>query len=267
MFKIPYSTFTHNKINVENRLHIAIKQNNTQAVQKLLNLQEIKINWQNDIGETALFLAVKSKSYFIADILLTVGANPNICNIMGDSPLHIAVGSGLANISKLLINKGSFLNAQNFQGSTPLHKAVISGNTLIIEELTNAKADLNICDYFGNSPLYYAALNNNNDVMIKLISLGGDIKKISVHQDFNQKTLTILQASDPNFCSSHLKENSKFFSRLNSSPYRSSLTTRFSPYTNSHNRASNYGQKYANKNKILNKENSNSTSNSISHNL
>lgn len=52
------------------------------------------INWQNVVGETALYLAVHRKKASLVTALLEAGASPLLSDVRGYSPVHVAASSG-----------------------------------------------------------------------------------------------------------------------------------------------------------------------------
>ncbi|GAB6059119.1 sigma-70 family RNA polymerase sigma factor [Desulfonatronum parangueonense] len=69
----------------------------------LLQLQRgTDVNAVDDIGRSALTLAVEKGHGEICRILLEFGANPALCDVRGNDPLSIAIKHGLADVETLL---------------------------------------------------------------------------------------------------------------------------------------------------------------------
>ena len=72
------------------------------------------------LGNTALFQAVKSKSFKKVEMLLKNGADPNIPNNTNMSPLHLAAHLNLEGAIELLLNNGADVNAKDNKDHTPI---------------------------------------------------------------------------------------------------------------------------------------------------
>ena len=92
---------------------------------------EIKtlINNINKNKDTALSLAVSSKSVDCVKILLDKGADVSLRNKSDSSPLMISCKIGSLNIMKELLNHGANVNEKNILGDTPLKIAQMNGNS------------------------------------------------------------------------------------------------------------------------------------------
>lgn len=116
-------------------LHL-ICQNNRVSMLKTIfermnRKDEIKtlINNINKDKDTALSLAVSSKSVDCVKLLLDKGADVSIRNKSDSSPLMISCKIGSLNIMKELLNHGANVNEKNILGDTPLKIAQMNGNS------------------------------------------------------------------------------------------------------------------------------------------
>ncbi|KAJ8729440.1 hypothetical protein PYW08_001021 [Mythimna loreyi] len=132
-------------------LHNAIIQRQAEIVE-MLTAYGAGINLYNDNGDTPLLLAARLSQPAIAKILLSKGANSNLCNsITGANALHIAVESvaGLEDFEELLkclIDHKIDLNATALTGDTALNRALLLHKDHAAILLIRYGADVNTCD-------------------------------------------------------------------------------------------------------------------------
>ena len=75
-------------------------------------------------GRTALYVAAMHNKGKVVELLLKLGADPNITQSdNGQTPLHFALQAGNTALAKLLIKYKSDLNIKDSQGNTPVHYA------------------------------------------------------------------------------------------------------------------------------------------------
>lgn len=112
----------------------------------------------NNVGMTALELAVMDRDEGIAELLLAHGANVNVTHALPrqETPLHLAADDGDLRMVELLLAHGAKVNARDDKGVTPLHLAAANGEMRIIELLLTHGADVNARDNSNHTPLYYA---------------------------------------------------------------------------------------------------------------
>lgn len=89
----------------------------------------------------------------IVDLLLDMGANPNIPNHQGKTPLMVVRN---ARIAKMLLDTGANVHAQDDHGHTPLFYAVQSGRLVIVMMLLDNNANPLLQNRDGVSPYQYA---------------------------------------------------------------------------------------------------------------
>lgn len=106
-----------------------------------------------DVGDgyymSTLHLFASAGSKPGINLLLRIGADPNVKDSKGDTPLHSAVIKGRKEAVGLLLDKGADVNAQSNNGDTPLHKALVMRQDVISALLISRGADVNIPNKMG----------------------------------------------------------------------------------------------------------------------
>lgn len=147
--------------NGQTLLHRAVSlgYGHTRVAQLLLS-HGVKVNAQDNAGNTALHLATHNKSCM--DVLLRSGAKPDRSNFDGLTPLLYAVTNtkrtNEPDFDHLV--KVSDLRRANVEGQTPLHLAAWNGLEKTIRLLLRARAETTIVDSNKNTPLFLAVLNH-----------------------------------------------------------------------------------------------------------
>ena len=171
------------------------------------------INAQNNLGETALMLAVKIFDSEITKMLIRADANVNATDKNGNAALSFMfqqlalryesfpyVNKGVVNA---LIEAGADINAQNNRGETALMHAVRVSDSETIRWLINAGADVNIKAYNGDTAILYALIlldYNNEKNETAFYEYVEEIKKvidilIDACTDVNTKNEVLISAS------------------------------------------------------------------------
>ena len=123
---------------------------------------------------TPLHQAVLRKKEDVAELLLNLGAKPNIPTGNGQTALHLAINRGLPSVCALLITKGADLNAQDENGWTPLHLAAAKDRIDIARILIESGANLQILSTAGGTPLHEAAPSASAEMAQLLLDSGID---------------------------------------------------------------------------------------------
>ncbi len=149
-------------IELEKAIKLSKKVNDislTSLLVKALNSNNIDVTDHNSY--TPLMLSVKKGYYKLVELLLNLGANPNIKGIYDQTSLHFASNGFKPSIVKLLLNYNCNPNSKNDKGLTPLMLCIIGNENLsiklsIIKILIDNGADVNAFDIIKRSTLKYA---------------------------------------------------------------------------------------------------------------
>ena len=156
-------------------LIIAI-QNREDELMKCLIENGADVNLPSDNGDTPLNIAVAKNRINIVDYLIEKGAKINLADTVdGDTPLIIAIRGGFEDMIEHLIVNGANVNQKNKLGQTPLIVAVKQEDDWIIDKLlNNNKIDLEIQDQQGYTALMHAVDSNNVEIVEKLVIAGAN---------------------------------------------------------------------------------------------
>ena len=158
-------------------LHYAAQNYRSTEVLHIIISHGIDVNETNNSDITALMLACINENRDAINILLNVGAIPNIADGNGDTSLHYAVQIDCCTeVLHTIINHGVDVNATNKKNVTALMKACNKGNTDAINILLNAGADPNIIDGEGRTCIHHAVAKGcSKDVLETLVNHGADV--------------------------------------------------------------------------------------------
>jgi ankyrin repeat protein len=188
----------------ENALFAATRWSHPEIVRYLL-AQGAEVNARRmSNGETALYEALRNRSFDILTLLTQSGADVNLPNRSGDSPLMIASLEDDIEIIEFLKAKGAKFNSpdeellfaashgyvpdvqrvlaagakvnQSYEGGiTPLIAAAKNGQTAAVRALIAAGADINALDtYAHDTPLMYAIKSGHKSTILALLDAGAD---------------------------------------------------------------------------------------------
>lgn len=149
-----------------------------QALHKLLQHKNIKVNAAGRDGHTALHLAAAGGYEFgVEKLLAHKDINVNPVDKKGRTPLHLAAEHGSVGVVKQLLgHKKINVNVRDNRGYTALHYAIVSKSTAVLSELLAHKGfEVNTGDTNGFTPLHLAASNG--------FAQGGEM--LLVHKEIN----------------------------------------------------------------------------------
>lgn len=166
-------------------LHLAAKSGNIAATQIIVeNYRQIAtisklqkfINTADDGHWTALVWAAENGHGEIVNYLISLGANPNICDSENNTVLHWACLAGkLESIYPLVSNTD--LNIQNIHGDTALHIASRQSKTKICMLLMAHGASLSVRNLANETPL---DLTDEKGECGKLLKFNMELRSIGI---------------------------------------------------------------------------------------
>ncbi len=160
-------------------LHTVVLKNSPEMAEVLLSLGTDP-NGVDSYGYTPLQIAVKKNAYEMVEVLLKHGANPNVKGKYGDmSLLHRAVRENSPEMVELLVKYGADLNLKDRIGDRPLHRAAQKNAYEIAEVLLNQGADVNAKNnsITFNTPLHIAVMFNAYKTAEVLLKYGADANR------------------------------------------------------------------------------------------
>ena len=168
-------------------IHLAIKNNDSDSVQLILNKYPNFIHQQaRGSGSTPLHIAAENGTAPIFKMLLKLGAAVNALDSEGLTPFHLAAKNGhIAIVNIILDNFPHLLNERNTEGWTSLHFAVANNDVELVKVLLKRGADPSIAGPEGMTPLALAK-NENNSKIINAITLA--IRTIEMRQSNSANT-------------------------------------------------------------------------------
>lgn len=161
---------------------------------KMLLQLHAKPDLQDDIGNTALHLAIREGHEDIAVELLAYNANPSLGNAFSQTPLMYAAERNLIALIPLLRKKGAFVDQTNCYGTTALMGAAACGNIEAAKQLLAAhptsseKANPNLSNQFGTTALMMAAREGHFKMVQLLVRHGALLHPINKNE---QNALTL----------------------------------------------------------------------------
>ena len=158
-------------VNVENTLIDTIVNNKKEVTISILIKAVVDINFQNNIGNTALIDASKYGKKEVVRLLLERNdLKIDIQTILLENTvLIIASYKGNEDIVKLLLENGAKVNIQNNRGSTALMEASCKGNKKIVKLLLENGAKVNIQNNSGDTALMEVSRKGNKQIVELLL--------------------------------------------------------------------------------------------------
>ncbi len=149
-------------------LVVAIRDKSFKVADLLLTNKAIDVNLTNKTGENPLMMAsIDGELPLVETLVLKKQAN---VNKTGWAPLHYACTTGKLNVAEFLVANGAKVNALSPSETTPLMMAVSSGNELLIKFLLDNGADLRMRNHEGFTAIDVAVLFSKDDIRDGLMS-------------------------------------------------------------------------------------------------
>lgn len=195
-------------------LMVAAAARDTAALELLLPIVKNN-NAQNNKGESALTMAIKSGTPEAAILLLNNGADVKVLDKDGNNlgfylvqsyrPQMMGMGRNpessnapkqdpFAAKTKLLQDKGLNLAAPQKDGNTLYHIAVIKNDMTILKKIADLNIDINAKNKDGLTALHKAAMISKDDVIMKyLVSIGA---KKEINTDFDESPYALAKENE-----------------------------------------------------------------------
>ncbi|XP_052576310.1 transient receptor potential cation channel subfamily V member 6 isoform X1 [Peromyscus californicus insignis] len=181
----------------ESPLLLAAKENDVQALSKLLKFEGCEVHQRGAMGETALHIAALYDNLEAAMVLMEAAPElvfePMTSELYeGQTPLHIAVMNQNVNLVCALLARGASVSARAtgsafhrsphnliYYGEHPLSFAACVGSEEIVRLLIEHGADIRAQDSLGNTVLHILILQPNKTFACQMYNLllsydGGD---------------------------------------------------------------------------------------------
>lgn len=137
-----------------------------------------RVNLQNNHGIGALHVAAMHGSPKMLNVLLTLGADPEIRDENNYTPLHYAAARGHQNTLLLLMHAGAKVTAVTNDKSTALHLGCLNGHLNCVKALLyysdhmKMKIDRNAQNRMGDTAIHIAAKWGFRDIVQVLLEYG-----------------------------------------------------------------------------------------------
>jgi ankyrin repeat protein len=119
---------------------------------------KIKLNAENQLGETALMMAAINNQLELAKLLIEQGAD---VNKPGWTPLHYAATRGHREMMRLLLDHEAYIDSESPNGTTPLMMAAYSASPLAVKLLLEEGADPTLANH-GNATALDLAIKGDH---------------------------------------------------------------------------------------------------------
>jgi ankyrin repeat protein len=149
-------------------LILAIRDKSFKVADLLLSNPATDVNLTNKSGENALMLA--SFDGELALVKSLVLQKKAAVNKLGWSPIHYAATNGHLEIAQFLMTNGAQVNALSPSETTPLMMSIGSGNDQLIKYLLDNGADLRMRNHEGYTAIDVAQLFGKDDIRDGLMS-------------------------------------------------------------------------------------------------
>jgi len=131
-------------------------------------------------GRTLLHGAAAACNLTTVELLLRLGAEPDITDAGGHTPLYCLANEckvrGSANVVRVLVEAGASVDARDgVKHCTALHMAARRGNVEVAEAFLDCGAGIEVRDSLGDTPLRRAVNCGKTDVAALLLARGSDM--------------------------------------------------------------------------------------------
>ncbi|TMW58627.1 hypothetical protein Poli38472_010186 [Pythium oligandrum] len=158
-------------------MHAAVKQDDLQAVTRLLQDGGDVNATEGRVGRTALHYAAQKNEKEITETLFKFNAAVDMTTTWSKmTPLHYAAEKDSIDVARLLIEKGAAISPQDRDGRTPLHCAAINDSVAVATLLLEKGASLDAVNKNGETPLHLVAKHSRTAVGELLLKHGAPLE-------------------------------------------------------------------------------------------
>ena len=144
------------------------------AIAHVKSISESQMETPEPLCKSLGPIAQVQKHEDVARLLITSGANINLCTVSGWAALHYAAEYGSLRIVELLIGHGTNPNVTNKYRSTALHLAAKNGAPKVVELLLRHSANPNLTNKNGWTALHVAVNNHSLEIVDLLLRHGAN---------------------------------------------------------------------------------------------
>ncbi|KAF5620256.1 ankyrin repeat-containing protein [Fusarium sp. NRRL 52700] len=135
------------------------------------------VDFQDDVGQTALSLAAQEDDIETMRGLIVMGANIELPDRNGKTPLCWAAAEGKERAVKFLIDHGAQIEAtEHIYGRTSLSWAAARGHVDVVRVLCVEGAQVNAVDDSKRTAMSWAAARGNEETLQLLLDAGADVQ-------------------------------------------------------------------------------------------
>jgi hypothetical protein len=159
-------------------LHIAVRNEDYDAIKKALLYEGAEINARDAGGKTALHIALDDRNLGLLETLMPFSPDLDLKNTNGKTPLHSTVTTGWEQGTRLLLCNDLDINATDADGNTALHSACSAGYRDVTKLLLESGANVHIRDSNGKTPLQLAVASRTRRLPELLLQYGANIDDV-----------------------------------------------------------------------------------------
>ena len=175
------SKYMNNRDN--RKLLLSAKKGDKEKVIELLHIENIDINYKDEIGWSALHYACDEGNLKIVDILIKANADINAKSNDKRTPLHLAAKHGYFDISKLLYENGACLTSVDNEKNLPVHLCAMGNHTELLSYLLEHSTQ---CIYsknlYGKTPCDLVTKDQTRNSIKNVIKNNKETNKTQFHR-------------------------------------------------------------------------------------
>ncbi len=153
----------------DNAIVKAIKAGDTEALLSRRKKKKKALNASTEAGLTPIILAIQLGLENMVEILLDMGASPEVRDVKEETPLTTAIEYTYPSIVGMLLDHGADANAKEADGSTPLIHAIILELPFVVDMLLEHGADVNCTGAEGEGPPLHEAIELGSLEILEII--------------------------------------------------------------------------------------------------